>query len=282
MNNNYHTQIDKQNILMDVASSNNLLQQQVQNYQGTPIKKTTNLNPQLNQQQSIYQQQMNQQQMNQQLNTQVNQQQIIPPLNQQINQQQFNQQQPIYQHQLNQQNAPIYQQSNQNNSYINVPKNEEDEIDLSEPKPEIKSSIMQTNVDKNQQINRQIQQFVQNTKNNKNNKEDITSRNQNTIPRSNHVQPQIRYVTVYKSCSNTMAKYIIIPISLIIVFALLIHPKTSKLFNKYLPNINKISGILLRGVILAIVYIIITLITSKSPKPTETTGSSNYTNVKKN
>lgn len=46
MNNNYHTQLDKQSsILNDIAANNQLLQQQIPNYAGTPI--SSNIPPNL-------------------------------------------------------------------------------------------------------------------------------------------------------------------------------------------------------------------------------------------
>ncbi len=49
MNNNYHTQMDKQNnMLNEIAANNHLLQQQMQNFQGTPINKNMVSNQQMN------------------------------------------------------------------------------------------------------------------------------------------------------------------------------------------------------------------------------------------
>lgn len=58
-----------------------------------------------------------------------------------------------------------------------------------------------------------------------------------------------------------IANYIIIPIILIIVFIILVHPKTGFL-NKYISDIGSSKGIIIRALILALVYIIITLLMS--------------------
>lgn len=55
--------------------------------------------------------------------------------------------------------------------------------------------------------------------------------------------------------NNIILKYIVFPLVLMIVFILLVHPKTSSLLDKYIPPITKTTGILIRAVILGLVCI---------------------------
>jgi len=144
MNNNYHTQIDKQsNMLNEIAANNQLLQnnknqallQQMQAFSGTPINKNQ-MNPQLNAPINP--------QMNPQLNAPIN-----PQMNPQLIQQLTPQQQMMYAQQLAQQAAQnqLYQQQQLNNNQ-QLPyqkqtqqQNADEEIELSEPKPDPKQKL---------------------------------------------------------------------------------------------------------------------------------------------
>lgn len=244
MNNNYYTQMDKQNnILNEVASNNNLLQHQMQNFQGTPINK-------------------NQPQIPQYIPQQIPQQ--IP-----YNNQSMTQQNQFYQQQLN--NIP-YQSKNNNNA--------NDEIELTEPNIETKQptpNIDIAQIKTNQHINKQLQQITQ--QHNTNVIENMTQ--QNSVPKKNdnintHMPMQkiskrmrrphpAKYIDVPKK-DNNITEFIVVPVLLFIVFVALVHPKTSVFLDKYLPNMSNTKGIFIRGFILAIIYIIIKFATNTVTK----------------
>ena len=127
-------------------------------------------------------------------------------------------------------------------------KDEELEIDLTEPK---KNPEPHPKKPHDQQINKQVQQLVQNNK------------PHDKIPR--HPNDMYRYPAPVPppkpKQSNVMINYVIIPIIIILVFVSMVHPKTSKIINKYLPPMEKISGMFARGLILAIVYVVARLLT---------------------
>jgi len=275
MNNNYHTQMDKPNMLNEIAANNHLLQQQqqqqMQNFQGTPINKNPLMNPP----------------MNTPMNPQMNQ--LNPPMNPQLSQQmnpQLTQQQIAYAQQLAQQAQQngLYQQQQQinnpnpmmypNNIYQQQQnigqKNDNDEIELSEqpePKPKQNSEIIAPTED--QQINKQIQQLIQNNpKNVEQSHPSMSKRDPSKMPQQMRKQlppPQIKYVPVYKS-ENNMVSYIIIPLLLVVIFVILVHPKTSKILEKYLPKMDSMKGYAVRGLILAIAYVIVKFVTSSMGK----------------
>ncbi len=65
---------------------------------------------------------------------------------------------------------------------------------------------------------------------------------------------------------NNIVTYGVIPIVLIITFIILVHPKTSSILGKYLPPMTSMKGYLIRGVILAVVYVVLRLVTQNSIK----------------
>lgn len=260
MNNNYHTQMDKpNNILNEIAANNQLLHndlsrenpqiatnrnhdamiqqlqlQNLQNFPGTPINKGNQLvqmqNPQMTQQ---MQQQILAQQQQQ---NQIYQQPQIPGLGQYPN--------PQYPSKVIQ--APLQQL------------NDNDEIELSEPRVEIKQRAPQEikNESKIQQV--QQQQFQP-----QNQQADITQQPLKKMRRPPHFMPPHLLPPPpppVKKSSSTM-EYIIIPILLMITFIVLVHPKTSGMLEKYLPKMTSMKGYLIRGLLLAVIYVVIKFIT---------------------
>lgn len=241
MNNNYHTQIDKNNMLNEIAADKHLLQKQ-QNYQGTPIN---HHHP-------------SQAQLLQQLQLQMTQQQL-----QQLNQQQLNQQQMLYAQQLAQ------QQQNGNIQPQPVSALVDDELELTESKSDATKS---DNKEKNR-INKQVQQLIQPHQHSPH------SRSKQLLPQSPLPSfppsfplplPSIPVSGNRRNCnskgnteSNMMVDYLITPLILIVLFVVLVHPKTSGILDKYLPSITNFKGLLIRGAILAITYIVIRFATSK-------------------
>jgi len=65
---------------------------------------------------------------------------------------------------------------------------------------------------------------------------------------------------------NTITEYVVIPVLLMIVFIILVHPKTSGMLEKYIPKMTSMKGYLVRAFILAIMYIIIRAATSMMNK----------------
>lgn len=216
MNNNYHTQMDKQNILNEIAANNNLLQQQMQNFPGTPINKpmvqTPSMQP-LTPQQIMYTQMV---QQNSRMNTQ-GQTQLFPTIPQQT------------------------QQTNEDE--------EAKPIELSSDRP-----VDNDNNDKQkQQINKQIQQVLHS--NNQTKKPDKPApKMQAPYP---SLPPNLPYpLPPPPAPTSKMSEYVIMPIVIFAAFVLLVHPSTSKYFDKYLPSITNTKGLLIRGVILVIVYVV--------------------------
>ncbi|AGC02023.1 hypothetical protein H012_gp436 [Acanthamoeba polyphaga moumouvirus] len=278
MTNNYHTQVGKQNMLTQIAANNNLLQQ-MNNYQGTPINKNnTDQNQYTHQQQPInnYMQQTNnqfpQQNINQFTGPQTNNQYLH----------QYSQNQPL-------QNQPL---QNQSTTINKTSYNDNGEIELSDTKspvneiPNELQNKQQINPVKQEQIiphsNTQSNSFInpqqQNQINNniKNLLKDNTNIKTKPIkkdrainnfippnqinPITHHMgQPKIQYVNV-PAKKNNFVEYIVIPIILIIIFVFIVHPKTSKIVNKYLPTPKSFLGLVSRGVVLALGYIIIRLL----------------------
>ncbi|AUV58511.1 hypothetical protein [Bandra megavirus] len=78
----------------------------------------------------------------------------------------------------------------------------------------------------------------------------------NQMQAMNSRQPLIEYVEVPAKKNNTV-DYIIMPIILIILFVFLVHPKTSKIIGKYLPQPRSLLGLVSRGLVLAVAYVII-------------------------
>lgn len=256
MNNNYHTQLDKQNnMLNEIAANNQLLQQQAQqmaNFQGTPIRSGSgtqqvtqsvqNMLPtsQMTQQQMAYAQQLHntQQTMNQMY---PNQMQQIPQMNQNQMFQRENYQ--SIQDKINTQTVPI---------------DDTDEIELSESKPEPKQKIANIQPQNQQLQNQNIdtQSKLPDPTNNMANH----SINSKSIPvKPISVKPI--FVPMPVPQNNTI-EYLVIPLFLIIIFIALVHPTTSKYLNKYLPPMRDMKGFFVRGLILAIAYIAIKFATT--------------------
>lgn len=227
MNNNYHTQMDKPNILNEIAANNNLLQTQIQNFQGTPINKNQSMQ-QLTPQQIMYAQLM---QQNQGMESQ------------------------------NIQTKPD-QQNNKQNQQTNKQTSQSDEIELSDTKPEPNTKVEKVNDNQSKQINKQIQEIFQNTGQNGPPKTN-TDIKKYPIP---YFPPPIRYMPPAQKQQSKLTEYIIIPIFLMVIFFLLTYPSTSKFFNKYLPNQNSTKGVLVRAFILAIFYIIIKMVANMMQK----------------
>uniref|UniRef100_A0A6G6ACP3 Uncharacterized protein n=1 Tax=Borely moumouvirus TaxID=2712067 RepID=A0A6G6ACP3_9VIRU len=289
MTNNYHTQVGKQNMLTQIAANNNLLQQ-MNNYQGTPIKNNTDQNQYINQQQ--LNNNYTQQQPNQFTNPQINNQFTNPQINNQFN----NQNQYLGQHSQNHSSGQNIQNQylNQQPTVVNkIPYNDNGEIELSDtkspveevpntlqnkqtnqvtkqdkiiPQPNIQPNI-QSNpiIDPNQNhINDNIKNLSKDNVVNKPTKSIRKDRGVNNFIPPNHfnpipyqmAQPKIQYVNV-PAKKNNIVEYVVIPIILVIIFVFIVHPKTSKIVNKYLPSPKSFMGLLSRGVVLALGYIII-------------------------
>jgi len=266
MNNNYHTQLDKSNnMLQEIAASKQLLQQpSISNIQGTPINKSIppmnpqtmaqmnqQYNPQLNQQ---FNPQLNQQfnpQLNQQLNSQLNP-QLNPQVNPQLNPQAMQQMMQYYQQQQ------MAKQIGPNQSKEN---NEDDELELSDGKPEPKQVENATNVDTSAEINQKIQQLISNQPPPENAPTKVRSKsNKLPYPPRNMMPPMNMPYFPENSPPPKNKHYILIPILLIVAFIFLVHPKTSSMLGKYLPSMNTTKGIVIRGVILALFYVIVSFI----------------------
>lgn len=233
MNNNYHTQLDKQNnMLHEIAVNNQLIPPtQVPSYSGTSInqsKDTTNLMPQLTPQQ--YQQLL------------VQQQQFL---------QQVQKQQPS---------------QNSMESTVKVTKNEMDEIELSETKPD------QTKFENKSKQPKQIEQFTNGDSRMKQeqlrqlHQEQIRQMQmQNQMMRSqNQTRPPDNKLT--SSNKNGMIEYGILPAIILVSFIVLVHPSTSKILGKWLPPMTNMKGYFIRGLILAIMYIIARMIANRKSK----------------
>jgi len=83
--------------------------------------------------------------------------------------------------------------------------------------------------------------------------------NSNIVPKV--VTPQWTPQNVQPSSSfasnKTIADYVIIPVLIAITFILLVHPTISGYIEKYLPPMNGIKGYAIRGIFLAVLYIVI-------------------------
>lgn len=82
---------------------------------------------------------------------------------------------------------------------------------------------------------------------------------QKIVPKRQMVEPFKKRLAVPEKKStkkNTIYEFLIIPIVLLVLFIFLAHPASSKLL-KFLPNLNNKKGYILRGVILAAIYIIL-------------------------
>ncbi len=151
---------------------------------------------------------------------------------------------------------------------------ENDELELSEmpeqknnqPQPDYKKQYPQTNQPNlpqtslaNQTQNKSMQKINNQLQNviNKQIPQNITKPVQPAM--INQAIPTPVPQTVCKSKTNIAVDYVIIPIILVIVFVLITYPKTSKILRKFLPPMRNLKGFAIRGLIIAIVYIVVRL-----------------------
>ena len=104
-----------------------------------------------------------------------------------------------------------------------------------------------------QKINNQLQNVI-----NKQVPQNVTKPIQPTMVNQSISTPVPQ--TVCKSKTNIAVDYIIIPIILVIIFVLITYPKTSKILRKFLPPMRNLKGFIIRGLILAIAYIVVRLL----------------------
>lgn len=67
------------------------------------------------------------------------------------------------------------------------------------------------------------------------------------------------HISSIKNMSNkdgSTFEYVVVPIILIVGFIILVHPRMSKFLERYLPKMDSMKGCLVRGAILAIIYIV--------------------------
>jgi len=251
MNNNYHTQVDKQNMLNEIAANKQLLQQNQQNpnlqsFPGTPINRN----------------------MQNMQDIQIPQQTQYPNYLPNITQYQNPNQQPINkQYQPDniepdrEPRVPLRDNRTINsnmmgNKYPPTFQEQQDEIELSEAKPLI-PPIQDIPISPKMPLS-----HPQNPQNPKNPGNPGNPGNQ-IVPYPNrrpHPGVPPKY---HKPPENKMVKYFIIPLLLVIVFIALVHPTTSKYLEKYLPSMKDMKGVFVRGAILAIVYIAIIVTNDK-------------------
>jgi hypothetical protein len=176
------------------------------------------------------------------------------PIRSELSNQLAYQQQLLLAQQMNQQ-AHLSQNTNNvnNNNYPQqVPTRENDEIELSEPKADKPNQVLET-------VAQQVRQVHQNNKTQHN----INKRNQP----DDQINHQHKIIYLQKK-ENITTQYVVIPIFLLILFIILIHPTTSFYLDKYLPPAKDIKGISIRAFILIIAYVIIRYIsTLPSPAP---------------
>ena len=63
-----------------------------------------------------------------------------------------------------------------------------------------------------------------------------------------------------KKKNTAIIQYLIIPLLIVALFVALVHPKTSAMLNKYIPPMTDMKGYCIRGVILAIAYLVVQLV----------------------
>lgn len=219
--NNYHTQVNGQNVLNQVANEHKLLQQmQTQPQMGTPIQQIQYTPQQLAQMQQLYQQQQAQAQL-----------------------------------------------QSQNQASLQI-----DELELSErditPLEEEKSEKVTTKtqavpVSEKKEINNGLNKIKSTSKKQvqkETPKEDTKEAKKSS---SKTVGSGTKTVITEKESDkkSKIVEYAVIPILLLVIFIVLLHPKTSGLLSKYLPPITTNKGILYRAGILAVSYILITFVT---------------------
>lgn len=279
-NNNYHTQIDKPSAMLNEIPTNNNLQ----NFPGTPINKNP-LHVQQPQQQMNY--------PSSQYNPQFN------PQFQPLPQQQFPQQPYQQQGQFQRQNIqPPRTQDLEGDLELSDAKSENVQQPQQIPQQIPQQNTNNTNASEiNQQINQLFNQnnqlsqqshakkpptpMAKNTHRGENRnvqqhdtQQQGTNQGNGMYPPQMHpgmlAPPNMMYPggipppkQVHKPKDNKLTQYVIIPIALIIIFVALVHPKTSGLLEKILPKMDSLKGYFVRGLVLAIAYIALIMVTSK-------------------
>lgn len=130
-------------------------------------------------------------------------------------------------------------QNNPNNS--NNSNNPNEDIVLSD----IKSQSAKETKPSKEEINQKMKQLLK-KKQNKQKLQKKTVQKKKVVP-----EP------VSKKPNNKIKEYVVMPVILVILFVILVHPSTSKMMEKYIPSLESTKGIIVRGVILAILYIVI-------------------------
>lgn len=234
MNNNYHTQLNQNphnNILNDIAANHSLQQ----NIVGTPIKKSSNELNRMQQQQKFVQ-------MN------------LPN----------NYENPNYYTNNPQNGDEIELTDNGNNNGVDTVNQDMEAAHINQRLQEMKQNEQQHQQQQQQQQQHQIPQIPNYLQKNYNT-------HQNYIPQQNlksNLKPYPKDLMVHQNnnavistekkplSSNNFIEYIAIPLLLIILFILLVHPISSNV-SKYIAPINSTKGMVTRGAILAIAYIVI-------------------------
>lgn len=255
MSNNYHTQLDKQHKMNETTTmdaNNQMLQYQMHNFQGTPINKGT---PMMHSMPSMH---------------------PMPPMP------------PM--HGMYPPNSYFNPQFSQPSSKTVTPTSPS-ELELTEEKIETPPSIPAIEKKK---INDKVQKII----NTQLDQPEIKSTAKNVsgkqIPMQPHpymqqpmnVQypmhpsypmqpPQFMPPQQFMDQQNNqnpippgnknskLINYLVIPILLIIMFIILVHPTSSGFLNRYLPAMIDMKGYAVRGAILAILYVIVTFFANR-------------------
>lgn len=291
-NNNYHTQMDKNNLLNEVAANNNLLQQQMQmqNFTGTPINKNQQFNPQFNQ--PMMQQPMTQPRMQQPLiqqpqvqQTQVPQPQIHQPQNQsngliddelELSEPKIDLNQTPQQKQINRQIQEVVQNQYQKPVLKqglppNDPRNYANQM-MQQGRIGNPTSAQYNhpgNIPMNPPTDNQIGKGQQETNAQRQNQNNNQNGHLLGLPPLGYPMmqgPVNKNQIANKASGELMTNYIVIPVLLVIFFIILVHPKTSKFLQKYVPPMKDMKGFLIRGMILAIAYIVVKLVADSTKK----------------
>ena len=264
MNNNYHTQLDKSQIQEQLDPSHTAVLQQMQNFQGTPIgmpQRDVHLSqgtPIGMPQRDVHLSQGTP--IGMQTKAQGNPQLMQMLLAQQLTHQQQAQQ---AQHLFQQQQQALAQSQSQ--AQVPAP----DEIELSETKSETKAKGIDPRL---QRVTEHFQQMVQNGTAAP--AQPVaqppaprpTAQPAPTAQSAPAQAPQQRRSTPApapaapapeqpkKSCVTL--NYLIIPILILIVVMAVLHPKTAPLFDKFLPPVSSMTGMLARGGAVVLAYIL--------------------------
>ncbi|MEM0354062.1 MAG: hypothetical protein QXW79_00635 [Thermoplasmata archaeon] len=223
MNNNYHTQLNKQNnILNEVAANNQLLQNTLSSlnsqggYHGVTINKNLPSGYQMNQQ-TPYQ-------------------------------------------------IPYFQRGHVATQTTTSQNQDQDELELSETNIEHNRTSDQNMVDDSRYTGEQ--KTSQNVVGRKVSTNETMNQDDKMVTKIEQRNPIFsgRYFpegTVQFKPNKSMSKkegstseYVTMSIVLVVTFIVLVHPRTSKILERYLPKIDSMKGCLIRGVILVTIYIV--------------------------